>query len=163
MYTFNLFLWCVGLSMVRQEQDPCADFGFKGLIYITTVCIYIYIYIKSNISLKLPLDISVSFSLYLSHSHKHSLTRMHAYNNIYNIGSTVLAWHKDYSLGTWVFVEIAPLGCVVAFQSTSIYTFMYLFIYLCRFVCTFASISYTLYAIWLYEHIYICPIGSNRI
>lgn len=69
VYTFNLFLWRVGLTMMHQEQDPCADFGFKGLIYINTVCIYIYIYIKSNVSLKLPLDISVFLTLANTNTH----------------------------------------------------------------------------------------------
>jgi len=146
----------VGLSMVLREQDPCADFGFKGLIYITIRCVYI----KSNVSLKLPPNDVVclfpSRSFLFSLPHAQTCTRVIIYIILVSV------WRGDYSLGTWVFVEIAPLGCVVAFRSASIYAFMYLFIYSRVSVCTFASISYTRYGCMNISHIYLRAIGSNR-
>lgn len=132
IYIFNLPLWRVGLSMVLREQDPCVDFGFKGLIYITIRCVYI----KSNVSLKLPpRDLSVSFPLCLSlsHSHTHTRARAQAYNNIYNIGFG-LEW--GLLTGDMGFCRnSAPGLCGGISVYQYIYAFMYLFIYSC--VCVY--------------------------
>jgi len=127
IYIFNLSLRRVGLSMVRREQDPCADFGFKGLIYITIRCVYI----KSNVSLKLPpRDVSVSFPLCLSRSHSHPHTHTHAYNNIYNIGFG-LAW--GLLTGDMGFCRnSAPGLCGFGLPVyIRIYVFIYLFVCVC--------------------------------